>query len=113
MSRPRPSRIDAVVVGDEDADHRSGTSSSTVVPWPGAERIDSVPSAWRTRLVEQREADVALLAAARALAGVEKPLPSSVTTSRVSPGSGRVTSMRTVSASACFWALRSASRATR
>src|SRR6185295_15691837 len=41
---------DAVVVGDEDADHRAGTSSSTVVPSPGWECTDSVPCDWRTRL---------------------------------------------------------------
>ena len=67
-----------MVVGEQHADHRAGTSSSTVVPLPGDERIASVPPACSTSPVEQRQPDVALRArAARAPRGA-KPRPSSV-----------------------------------
>ena len=53
----------AVVVGEQDADHRVGTSSSTVVPAPGAERTDERAAGLRDDVLEQREPDVALGAA--------------------------------------------------
>ena len=49
-----------VVVGDHHARHRAGTSSSTVVPSPAAERIrSSRPPAHE--LFEQRETEMALV----------------------------------------------------
>ena len=39
----------AVVVGEQHADHATGTSSTTVVPAPGAERTASVPPASATK----------------------------------------------------------------
>src|SRR5262249_7856193 len=103
---------DAVVVGDEDADHRAGTSNSTVVPSPGRECTARVPRDCFTRVPSSGRPTWPCSARASRSPGA-KPLPSSVTTSRVVSSIGRVTSMRTLSASAYFCALRSASRATR
>ena len=50
----------AVVVDDEDADHRRGTSSSTVVPAPGAERISSAAPEMPGQIAEERQPHVSL-----------------------------------------------------
>src|SRR5437588_1650613 len=45
----QPGAHDRVIFGDDDADHRSGTSTRTRVPRPGAESIVSSPLASRAR----------------------------------------------------------------
>jgi hypothetical protein len=49
----------------------------------------------------------------RARSAGAKPLPLSLTTSRVVPGAGRLTATWMKDASECFWTLRIASRAAR
>src|SRR4051812_10765226 len=101
----------AVVVGEQHPDH-AGTSISTVVPSPGCERTLSVPPVWRTSS-SSSDRPTWPSSARRSRSAASKPRPSSRTTSRVAPGDGCVTSMRTESAFACARTLRSASRATR
>src|SRR5436190_364557 len=69
---------DAVVVGEQDADH-AGTSSSTVVPSPGCERTLSVPPLWRTSS-SSSESPTWPSSARRARSVGSKPRPSSRTT---------------------------------
>ena len=61
---------DAVVVGEQDADHR-GTSSVTVVPCPGAESTVSVPPACATRSPSSERPTWPSSRAVGALGGVE------------------------------------------
>ena len=70
---------DAVVVGDEDADHRGRHLQFDGRPLAGLRNgRQRAAATGATRLCEQRQPDVALLAAALALVAASKPLPSSV-----------------------------------
>ena len=81
---------DAVVVGEQDADHVAGTSISTVVPSPGLDRTTSVPPRWPTRS-SSRVSPTCPSWARSARCAASNPLPSSVTIKRMMRGSSRVT----------------------
>ena len=87
ISRPSPSRMTPWSSASSDADHRAGTSSSTVVPSPGrrADRQRAVAPARRgPRAASGRRGRSAAL---RSRSAAAKPRPSSATTSRVVAGS--------------------------
>ena len=106
-----PVAHDGVVVGDEDADHRSGSLSVTRVPAPGVESMSRLPprsAAWSTSSASPRcPSERRSSSTARS-----KPRPSSATTSTTSEPFAW-TSMLHVSAPACSTTLRSASCAVR
>src|SRR5439155_20190221 len=68
---------DRVVVDDDDADHRAGTSTTSVVPDPGADSICSRPSTSATR---SRIPDSPIPSLLDGGMSGEKPCPSSSTT---------------------------------
>ena len=100
-----------VVVADQDPDH-AGTSTSSTVPSPGAERTSALPAQVGREVLDQGEAEVALLAA---------PLPGRRVEARARrpPRAGgrrrrpRATRTLTRVGSACAPALRRASTAAR
>ena len=70
MRLARPGAHDAVVVAHQDPDH-AGTSTSTTVPAPGDGAHLGVPAQVGRKVLDQGEAEVALVAAARPGGGVE------------------------------------------
>ena len=92
---------DAVVVGDEDADHGAGTSSSTVVPCAGRSGRRACRPPARTRSVEQRAGRRGPPRRGARARPARSRGRRRVTASRVSPPARASTSTRTVSASAC------------
>src|SRR5690348_10023595 len=102
---------DAVVVGDQNADHPSGTSSPTRVPAPSCESMVRVPPACSASSSTSERPRWPSVRRRSRVSG-PKPRPSSATTRRAVESTTR-TSTETLVASAYAITLRTASCATR